>query len=113
MSSALLARRTSATTARAFFSTSARRDIAKMTIVGNLAATPELKATSTGRELVEYAVASNSGPRDNRVTSWFRVASFVPEGPQRDYMTSLPKGCVFSFPALLLQSRRGCISELL
>lgn len=95
MSSALLARRAAAaTTARAFFSTTARRDIAKMTIVGNLAATPELKATSTGRELVEYAVASNSGPRDNRVTSWFRVASFVSEGPQRDYMTSLPKGCV-------------------
>ncbi|KAH7038216.1 uncharacterized protein B0I36DRAFT_216483, partial [Microdochium trichocladiopsis] len=74
------------------FSTTARRDIAKITIVGNLAATPELKATSTGRELIEYAVASNSGPRDNRTTSWFRVVSFAPEGPQRDFITSLPKG---------------------
>ncbi|KAJ1335077.1 single-stranded DNA-binding protein [Microdochium nivale] len=81
-----------ARTSAAAFSTSARRDIAKITIVGNLAATPELRATSTGRELIEYAVASNSGPRDNRTTSWFRVASFAPEGPQRDFITSLPKG---------------------
>ncbi|KXJ94788.1 hypothetical protein Micbo1qcDRAFT_160074 [Microdochium bolleyi] len=81
-----------ARSATAAFSTSARREIAKITIVGNLAATPELRATSTGRELVEYAVASNSGPRDNRLTSWFRVTSFLPEGPQRDFLTSLPKG---------------------
>ncbi|KAI1393638.1 nucleic acid-binding protein [Hypoxylon trugodes] len=74
------------------FSASARRDIAKITLVGNLAATPELKATSTGRELVEYAVASNRGPQDNRQTSWFRVTAFVEEGPRRDFLTSLPKG---------------------
>ncbi|KAI2639783.1 nucleic acid-binding protein [Hypomontagnella submonticulosa] len=74
------------------FSATARRDIAKITLVGNLAATPEVKATSTGREIVEYAVASNSGPRDNRTTSWFRVAAFIEEGPRRDFLTSLPKG---------------------
>lgn len=76
------------------FSATARRDIAKITLVGNLAATPEVKATSTGREIVEYAVASNSGPRDNRTTSWFRVAAFIEEGPRRDFLTSLPKGYV-------------------
>ncbi|KAI1406673.1 nucleic acid-binding protein [Hypoxylon fuscum] len=89
-----LARRATAAApslARAF-SASARRDIAKITLVGNLAATPELKATSTGRDIIEYAVASNSGPRDNRQTSWFRVAAFVEEGPRRDFLTSLPKG---------------------
>ncbi|KAI0007804.1 nucleic acid-binding protein [Xylariaceae sp. FL0662B] len=89
-----LARRAAATApglARAF-SASARRDIAKITLVGNLAATPELRATSTGREVVEYAIASNSGPRDNRRTSWFRVAAFVEEGPRRDFLTGLPKG---------------------
>ncbi|ORY69758.1 uncharacterized protein BCR38DRAFT_334273 [Pseudomassariella vexata] len=74
------------------FSATIPRPVAKITIVGNLAATPELKATSTGRELVEYAVASNSGPKDKRVTSWFRVTSFVEEGPRRDFMTSIPKG---------------------
>lgn len=74
------------------FSTSARRDIAKITIVGNLADTPELIATSTGREILRYAVASNSGSRDNRTTSWFRVTSFEPEGPRRDFLCTLPKG---------------------
>ncbi|KAI1102983.1 nucleic acid-binding protein [Jackrogersella minutella] len=74
------------------FSASARRDIAKITLVGNLAATPEVRATSTGQELVEYAVASNSGPKDNRQTSWFRVAAFIEEGPRRDFLTGLPKG---------------------
>ncbi|KAK9779132.1 hypothetical protein AB5N19_06548 [Seiridium cardinale] len=89
--SAFLARRT-AISARRAFSTTSPRPLAKMTIVGNLAATPELKATSSGREVVEYAIASNSGPRDNRVTSWFRVSAFEAEGPRRDYLTSLPKG---------------------
>ncbi|KAI8963977.1 nucleic acid-binding protein [Daldinia sp. FL1419] len=74
------------------FSASARRDIARITLVGNLAATPEVRATSTGRELVEYAVASNHGSKENRQTSWFKVAAFVEEGPRRDFLTSLPKG---------------------
>ncbi|KAI0486860.1 nucleic acid-binding protein [Xylaria cf. heliscus] len=94
-----LARRlTSTTTPRLLasraFSASAHRDIAKITLVGNLAATPEIKATSTGREVIEYTVASSDGPRDkeNRHTSWFRVATFADEGPRRDYLTSLPKG---------------------
>ncbi|KAI1800640.1 nucleic acid-binding protein [Daldinia bambusicola] len=89
-----LARRATAAApglARAF-SASARRDIAKITIVGNLAASPEIKATSTGREVLEYSVASNYGPKDNRQTSWFRVATFVEEGPRREFLTSLPKG---------------------
>ncbi|CAJ2510060.1 Uu.00g059600.m01.CDS01 [Anthostomella pinea] len=77
---------------RAAFGASARRDIAKITLVGNLAATPELKATASGREIIEYAVASNDGPRDNRHTSWFKVATFAEEGGRRDFLTSLPKG---------------------
>ncbi|KAI1321859.1 nucleic acid-binding protein [Xylariaceae sp. FL0255] len=89
-----LARRlnTAAPTLSRAFSASARRDIAKITLVGNLAATPELKATSTGRDIIEYAIASNDGRGENRHTSWFRVATFAEEGPRRDYLTSLPKG---------------------
>ncbi|CAK7568007.1 MAG: ssDNA-binding protein, mitochondrial [Sporothrix epigloea] len=84
---------TSASTAsRAAFSTSPSRRVARMTIVGHLGDTPELQATSTGHEVLKYVVASSSGPRDNRQTSWFRVSSFLPEGPQRDLLTSLPKG---------------------
>ncbi|KAH8176219.1 single-strand binding protein family protein [Sarocladium implicatum] len=89
MSSSLFMRR-AAFGARAF-STSTPRSIARISIIGNLADTPEVVPTSTGRELVRYAVASNSGPRDNRQVSWFRVTSFS-EGPQKDYLLSLPKG---------------------
>ncbi|KAF4457562.1 hypothetical protein F53441_612 [Fusarium austroafricanum] len=79
-----------ASAARAF-STTTPRPLAKITIIGNLADTPEVHPTSTGREVLRYAVASNSGTRDNRKTSWFRVTSFA-EGPQRDYLMNLPKG---------------------
>jgi hypothetical protein len=73
------------------FSTTTARPLAKITIVGNLADTPEVHPTSTGREIVRYAVASNSGSRENRKTSWFKVTSFA-EGASRDYLMSLPKG---------------------
>lgn len=76
------------------FSASAPRDIAKLTLVGNLAATPEVKTTSKGKEVIEYAVASNEGQGDKRTTSWFRVSVFVEEGARRTFLTSLPKGCV-------------------
>ncbi|KAK0711152.1 hypothetical protein B0H67DRAFT_491610 [Lasiosphaeris hirsuta] len=78
------------TTARTFSSTTPR-PIAKVTIIGNLADTPELKATSTGREILKFSVASNSGPQDNRHTSWFNVTSFV-DGPRREFLQSLSKG---------------------
>ncbi|KAL1854794.1 hypothetical protein VTK73DRAFT_8700 [Phialemonium thermophilum] len=88
--------RTATTTAgrpgcRAFSSSAARR-LARITIVGRLADSPELVATSTGREILRYTLASNSGPSDNRQTSWFRVTSFVNEGPRRDFIQGLAKG---------------------
>ncbi|KAH7162462.1 hypothetical protein B0J13DRAFT_11251 [Dactylonectria estremocensis] len=93
MSSSALFRRAAfapASVARAF-STSAPRALARLTIVGNLADTPELHSTSNGREVVRYAVASNHGRSDNRKTSWFRVTSFA-EGGSRDFLMNLPKG---------------------
>jgi single-stranded DNA-binding protein len=74
------------------FSTTPTRSVARISVIGHLADTPELQATSSGGEIVKYAVASNSGPKENRQTSWFRVAAFVPEGPRRDFLTSLQKG---------------------
>ncbi|KAI9040611.1 single-stranded DNA-binding protein [Aspergillus affinis] len=74
------------------FSSSASRSVARMILTGRLGSEPELQATSTGQDVIKYAVSSSYGPRDNRQTSWFRVASFAPEGPQRDYLLGLPKG---------------------
>lgn len=79
------------TAARAF-STTPARPVAKLTIVGNLAGPPELQSLSNGREVLRYAVASNTGRNENQKTSWFRVTSFENEGPRRDYLQSLPKG---------------------
>ncbi len=77
--------------------------------MGRLADTPELQATSTGQEILRYAVGTNSGPRDNQKTSWFRVTSFLPEGPQRDFIASLDKGYVeiFLLGALRLGGELG------
>ena len=83
-----------ASAARAF-STSSPRSIARITIVGNLADSPEIHSTNSGREIVRYAIASNTGPASNRKTSWFRVTSFA-EGPSRDFLLNLPKGYVIS-----------------
>lgn len=86
-------RRTPLTSSFRTFSTStSRASFAKISIIGHLAATPEVQATSTGHELVKYAVATNSGPKDNRQTSWWNIASFAPEGRYRDVLTSLQKG---------------------
>ncbi|PLB53656.1 putative ssDNA binding protein [Aspergillus steynii IBT 23096] len=74
------------------FSSSSSRSVSRMILTGRLAAEPELQATSTGQDIIKYAVGTSHGNRDNRQTSWFRIASFTPEGPQRDYLLSLPKG---------------------
>lgn len=95
MSSFLLRRALPSHAARAFSTTSAARagTLARITIVGRLADQPEVLATSTGGDpIVKYAVGTNSGPKDNQKTSWFKVTAFLPEGPRRDYIASLEKG---------------------
>jgi len=76
------------------FSTSPAHSLARMQLIGRLADQPELTPTSTGREMVRYALGVRSGPKNEngeRATSWFRVASFT-DGPGRDLLLSLPKG---------------------
>jgi hypothetical protein len=96
--SSFLFRRAAATAGAArAFSTTSPRSIARITIVGNLADAPEAQVSSSDKEYVRYAVASNSA------TSWFRVTGFV-EGPRRDFLLGLAKGYVFFFLS------RGCQS---
>ncbi|KAM7222480.1 single-strand binding protein family [Rhypophila decipiens] len=85
-----VSRATARPSARAFSSTPSNR-FARITIVGNLGAAPELKASSTGREIIRYSVGTNTGSGDNQTTSWFNVVSFA-EGRFRDYLLGLPKG---------------------
>ncbi|CAI7676196.1 ssDNA-binding protein mitochondrial [Penicillium manginii] len=74
------------------FSSSAARSVARMIITGRLGSEPELSATSTGQDIIRYSVGTSTGSRDKPHTSWFRVASFLPEGAQRDFILGLPKG---------------------
>lgn len=75
------------------FSTTRSAQLARITIVGRLGTDPEVvELQNNSNPLVKYVVGSDSGPRDNRTTSWFRVAAFPPEGPVRDAVMGLTKG---------------------
>lgn len=77
--------------ARRAFSTTSRLGLARVNLIGYLAESPELHSTSSGREIVRYTLATSTGGRDTRKTSWWKVTSFV-EGGSRDYLMNLPKG---------------------
>jgi len=66
--------------------------LAKLQIIGRLADKPELTATSTGTEIVKYAVGSSNGKGENAKTSWFRITAFLQEGGLRDFVMGLGKG---------------------
>lgn len=65
-----------------------------MTIVGRVGVEPEVNELADGRRVIRHIVGSESGPRDNRVLSWFRVSSFVaPDaGRKGDYLMGIGKG---------------------
>ena len=68
------------------------RNLARMNLIGRLAAQPEVLTTSGGRDVVRYALGVATGTRDNPETSWFRVSHFPHSDAQRDLMANLPKG---------------------
>ena len=75
------------------FSTTRPSQLARLTLVGRLGADPELAETNNGKKIIKYVVGTSYGPKDNRQTSWFRVASFPPEGSAAgDYLMGLNKG---------------------
>lgn len=83
-----------ASTAARSFSTTSRRDLARMILTGRLGTEPELQATASGREVIRYVVASDYGRTQSRKTDWFRVASFPDSESQKNFLLNLPKGYV-------------------
>ncbi|OJJ80261.1 single-stranded DNA-binding protein [Aspergillus glaucus CBS 516.65] len=81
-----------ASTAARSFSTTSRRDLARMILTGRLGTEPELQATASGREVIRYVVASDYGRTQSRKTDWFRVASFPDSEGQKNFLLNLPKG---------------------
>lgn len=76
------------------FSTTSRRDLARMIITGRLGSEPELKVTASGREVVKYVVASDYGRAQNRNTDWYRVSYFPDSEGQKNYLLGTPKGYI-------------------
>lgn len=68
------------------------RGLARMTIVGRLADTPEKVATASSQTVIRYALGTSSGPKENRQTSWWKVACFAPSEKFEDVLMSLGKG---------------------
>ena len=79
--------------ARAFSSTPTARTFAKISVLGRLGADAELVTTSSGRELLRYSVATQSGTVDNRTTSWWKVTAFpTTEGGRDSILNGFKKG---------------------
>ncbi|OJJ48262.1 hypothetical protein ASPZODRAFT_130225 [Penicilliopsis zonata CBS 506.65] len=87
-----------ALSARAF-SASASQAMARMILTGRLATEPEAIPSSTGVNVIKYTIASTHGRSDNRFTSYFRVTSFLENGPQKDFVLSLSKGTLVCIDA--------------
>ena len=85
------------------FSSTPPSQFSRITIIGRLGAEPEVSATSTGKELVRYVLATGS-----KQTSWFRVTAFPNEGPGRDRLLGLQKGYVYE---LAMRWRENVVSE--
>lgn len=87
-----------------------------MQLIGRLADSPETSPTSTGQEITKFAIGVGSGPRDETTgrqthVSWFRVATFLDDGPQRRLLQELPKGYV-SFCGLLTDEGSAHVLEI-
>ncbi|ESZ93869.1 hypothetical protein SBOR_5747 [Sclerotinia borealis F-4128] len=85
-------RRSIPTLSRNFSSSARINTFAKLTLVGRLADKPEITATSQGQEIMKYAIGTSVGRGEAQKTSWFRVVSFMPDSPQREFISGLEKG---------------------
>jgi Single-strand binding protein family len=75
------------------FASTRPSQLARLTLVGRLGTDPEVTTTSSGGEVIKYVVGTSYGPKDNRQTSWFRVASFADKQSQaREKVMALSKG---------------------
>lgn len=70
------------------------RGFARLTLVGRLAAAPELRTTGNGTEYVRYTVATSQ--KADSPTSFFRVTSFAREGPAKTFLLGLGKGTLMT-----------------
>ncbi|CBQ69478.1 conserved hypothetical protein [Sporisorium reilianum SRZ2] len=91
-------RQTLVSGARMLSTSAVRNDLARMQVLGRLAADPELKTTKNGKDYVRYTVATSDPPtgpaedgeRPETTTSYHRFYVFGERGVDR--MKSIKKG---------------------
>ncbi|KAK9315579.1 hypothetical protein V1524DRAFT_429231 [Lipomyces starkeyi] len=66
--------RSTVASARSFSSTSAAKDLARVTLIGRLGANPEKATSANGRDYVRYSVAVKQGRETE--PSWYHVVCF-------------------------------------
>ncbi|KAN0064101.1 ssDNA-binding protein, mitochondrial [Thecaphora frezii] len=86
-----------AAASRALSTSAVRNDLARMQVLGRLAADPELKSTKNGKDYVRYTVATSDPSRTvgengepEQTTSYLRIYVFGERGVER--MKSIKKG---------------------
>jgi len=62
-----------------------------VTLIGRLAAAPELSQTTNGGEIIRYTVGTNYGSNDKK-PHWFKVAAFEDRENSKNYLLGLEKG---------------------
>ncbi|KAL8293652.1 hypothetical protein RQP46_000353 [Phenoliferia psychrophenolica] len=83
--------------ARAFSTSRASADYAKMSLIGRIGATPEVKTNKNGKEFLVYTVATSDpyipakegAPEPEQTTSWHRVFAY---GNSIERLSAIEKG---------------------
>lgn len=81
--------------ARTFVSTAVRQNMAKLTVIGRLAANPEQVLGKTGKTYMKYSLGCTGyvprgTPREEAHTSWYDVICF--DEKSTEYLSTLKKG---------------------
>lgn len=75
---------------RAFSTSPAANNFAKIALLGRLASEPEISTGPSGVEMIRYTVGVSQGKE--KPTSWYKVVNFAPDSRGKEYLMALPKG---------------------
>ncbi|KAJ6264018.1 hypothetical protein Dda_0157 [Drechslerella dactyloides] len=59
--------------ARLFSTSTPRRDLARVTLIGRVGTDPEISQSAAGNQMMKYTLATSSGQGEARTTQWHRI----------------------------------------